>query len=155
VIDDDRLTAVDDPDRSVEIAELGRQHFPQLTLVARARNVQHYYRLYELGVRLIERETFDSALMSARSALETLGWEPHHARNLALRFRRHNIEQLRIMAPHHADEAKLIAAAKQGRQQLETLFALEREQARERQARAGWSGSEESLGLEPEGTPAP
>jgi glutathione-regulated potassium-efflux system ancillary protein KefC len=149
------VIAVDDPDRSVEIAEMARDNFPQLTIVARARNVQHYYRLHELGVRLIERETFDSALMSARSALETLGWEPHQARNLALRFRRHNVEQLRAMAPHHADEARLIAAAKQGRQQLEALFALEREQARERQARAGWSGAEESLSLEPEATPNP
>jgi glutathione-regulated potassium-efflux system ancillary protein KefC len=149
------VIAVDDPDRSVEIAEMARDNFPQLTIVARARNVQHYYRLHELGVRLIERETFDSALMSARSALETLGWEPHQARNLALRFRRHNVEQLRAMAPHHADEARLIAAAKQGRQQLEALFALEREQARERQARAGWSGAEESLSLETEATPNP
>ena len=149
------VIAVDDPDRSVEIAGMARQNFPQLTIVARARNVQHYYRLHELGVRLIERETFDSALMSARSALETLGWEPHQARNLALRFRRHNVEQLQAMAPHHADEAKLIAAAKQGRQQLEALFALEREQARERQARAGWSGAEESLSLEPQAAPNP
>ena len=47
------------------------------------------------------------------------------------------------MAPHRADEAKLIAAARQGRQQLEELFALEREQAAERQGRAGWSGSAE------------
>ena len=43
---------------------------------------------------MIERETLDSALMSARSVLETLGWQPHQARNLALRFRRHNIAQL-------------------------------------------------------------
>jgi len=149
------VIAVDDPDRSVEIAAMARENFPQLTMVARARNVQHYYRLHELGVRLIERETFDSALMSARSALETLGWEPHQARNLALRFRRHNVEQLRAMAPHHADEAQLIAAAKRGRQQLEALFALEREQARERQARAGWSGTDESLSLKAEATPNP
>jgi glutathione-regulated potassium-efflux system ancillary protein KefC len=149
------VIAVDDPDRSVEIAEMARDNFPQLAIVARARNVQHYYRLHELGLRLIERETFDSALMSARSALETLGWEPHQARNLALRFRRHNVEQLRAMAPHHADEAQLIAAAKRGRQQLEALFALEREQARERQARTGWSGTEESLSLEAEATPNP
>ncbi len=107
-----------------------------LTIVARARNVTHYYQLYELGIRLIERETLDSALMSARSTLETLGWEPHQARTLALRFRRHNVEQLQAMAPHRKDEAKLIAAAKQGRQQLEELFALEREQAQRRQARS-------------------
>ena len=71
-----------------------REHFPQLTIVARARNVQHYYELRELGVTLIERETLDSALMSARSVLELLGWEPHQARTLALRFRRHNVAQL-------------------------------------------------------------
>jgi glutathione-regulated potassium-efflux system ancillary protein KefC len=144
------VLAIDDVDRSVEVARMARQGFPQLTIVARARNVQHYYELWELGVRLIERETLDSALMSARSALETLGWQPHQARNLALRFRRHNVEQLRAMAPHRQDEAKLIAAAKQGRRQLEELFALEREQARQRQARAGWSGAAaESLSLEP------
>jgi len=144
------VLAIDDVDRSVEVAEMVRQNFPQLTIVARARNVQHYYRLHELGVRLIERETLDSALMSARSALETLGWQPHQARTLAMRFRRYNVEQLEAMAPHRHDEAKLIAAAKQGRQQLEELFALERAEARERHARAGWSGSTDALDLERE-----
>jgi glutathione-regulated potassium-efflux system ancillary protein KefC len=81
--------------------------------------------------------------MSARSVLEQLGWQPHQARNLALRFRRHNVDQLAAMAPHRRDEARLIAAAKQGRQQLEELFALERQQAAERQSRAGWSGGAE------------
>jgi glutathione-regulated potassium-efflux system ancillary protein KefC len=147
------VLAIDDVDRSVDVATMVRQNFPQLTIVARARNVTHYYQLYELGIRMIERETLDSALMSARSTLETLGWEPHQARNLALRFRRHNVAQLQAMAPHRQDEAKLIAAAKQGRQQLEELFALEREQAQLRQARSGWAGSAESLSLERETEP--
>ena len=134
------VLAIDDVDQSVEVARMVREHFPSLQIVARARNVQHYFRLRELGVTLIERETLDSALMSARSALELLGWEPHHARTLALRFRRHNVEQLEATLPHWKDQAKLIAAAKQGRQQLEELFAQERAAAREHQARAGWSG---------------
>jgi glutathione-regulated potassium-efflux system ancillary protein KefC len=149
------VLAIDDVDRSVDVATMVRQNFPHLTIVARARNVTHYYQLYELGIRLIERETLDSALMSARSTLETLGWEPHQARTLALRFRRHNVEQLQAMAPHRKDEAKLIAAAKQGRQQLEELFALEREQAQRRQERAGWSGTSESLALERERATTP
>ena len=33
-----------------------------------------------LGVTLVERETLDSALMSARSVLEAMGWERHTAR---------------------------------------------------------------------------
>ena len=133
------VLAIDDIEQSIECAKMVRENFPALTIVARARNVQHYYQLHELGVTLIERETLDSALMTARSALEQLGWQPHQARNLALRFRRHNVAQLAAIAPHRKDEARLIAAAKQGRQQLEELFAIERQQAAERQARAGWS----------------
>jgi len=132
------VLAIDDVEKSVEAATMIRENFPDATIVARARNVQHLYELHELGVRLIERETLDSALMSARSVLEELGWERHQARNLALRFRRHNIAQVTKMAPHRKDEAKLIAAAKQGRQQLEEQFAQEREEALKRQSRAGW-----------------
>ena len=135
------VLAIDDIEQSVEVAKIVKEHFPNLQIVARARNVTHYYKLRELGVTLIERETFDSALMSARSVLELVGWEKHAARNKALHFRRHNIEQLEIMAPHLADEKKFIALAKQGRQQLEELWAREREEqaAQRARARAGWS----------------
>ncbi len=133
------VLAIDDVERSVETAKMVRENFPGLTIVARARNVRHYFKLLDLGVTLIERETLDSALMSARSVLEQLGWERHEARTLAMRFRRHNVEQLAKAAPHLKDEAKLIAVAKQARQQLEGLFAQERDEALKRQAISGWS----------------
>jgi glutathione-regulated potassium-efflux system ancillary protein KefC len=44
------------------------------------------------------------------------------------------------MAPHLGDEQKLIAVAKQGRQQLETMWAQERDQQAERRNRQGWHG---------------
>jgi glutathione-regulated potassium-efflux system ancillary protein KefC len=134
------VIAIDDIGQSVEIAELAREHFPQLTVVARARNVQHYYQLHEAGVRHIERETFDAALMSARSVLELNGMEPHAARRQAMRFRRHNIEVLDRMVPLQGDEGALIAAAKLGRQQFEQLMAAEREteEAQRQAQRGGW-----------------
>ncbi|HEX6706983.1 MAG TPA: glutathione-regulated potassium-efflux system protein KefC [Albitalea sp.] len=128
------VLAIDDVDQSIAVAKMARDNFPQLTVVARARNVRHFYALRAAGVDLIERETLDSALMSGRSVLERLGWEPHRARTLALRFRRHNIAQVNAMAPHWKDEAKLFTAAKQGRQQLEEQFAQEREEALRLQA---------------------
>lgn len=126
------VLAIDDVEQSVEVARLVREHFPSLTIVARARNVGHYYRLAALGVTLIERETLDAALMSARSVLEQMGWERHAARNQALRFRRHSIELIQQMAPHSGDEKRLIALAKQGRQQLEAQWAQERAQRLQR-----------------------
>ena len=133
------VVAIDDVEQSLKVVDMAREHFPHLTIVARARNVTHYYGLRERGVTLIERETLDSALMSARSVLELLGWERHQARNLALRFRKHSIELLEEMALHRQDEAQLIAVAKQGRQQLEQLWAKEREEAQARRRRTGWS----------------
>ena len=138
------VLAIDDVAQSVKVAELVREHFPQITIVARARNVTHYQQLRDHGVTLIERETLDSALMSARSVLELSGFEPHQARTLAMRFRRHSVAQLDVLRAHRKDEAKLIAASKQGRQQLEDLFAQERDAARRRLARAGWSDDDTS-----------
>ncbi len=132
------VLAIDDVGQSLKVAALVREHFPDLAIVARARNVQHYFRLRELGVTMIERETLDASLMSARSVLGLLGWQPHHARTLAMRFRRHTIRQLEEMLPHAKDEARFVAMAKAGRQQLEELFAQERQNARRNQ-REGWS----------------
>jgi glutathione-regulated potassium-efflux system ancillary protein KefC len=121
------VLAIDDVEQSVACARLVREHFPALPIVARARNVTHYYRLLQLGVTMIERETLDSALLSARSVLQILGMDALSAQASAERFRAHTIELIQQMAPHFGDEAKLIALAKLGRQQFEAMWAQERE----------------------------
>jgi len=137
------VVAIDDVEQSLALVDMAREHFPNLALVARARNVQHWYQLRDRGVQRIERETFDSALMSARSVLEAMGFERHQARNLALRFRRHNLEQLEESAPHFKDESKLIALSKIGRQQMEQFMADERQRKDGRVRTEGWSSSRE------------
>jgi glutathione-regulated potassium-efflux system ancillary protein KefC len=76
--------------------------------------------------------------MSGRTVLELMGWQPHAARNQALRFRRHSIELLEQMAPHQGDEKKLISIAKQGRQQLEEVWSRERTERTAQAGRGGW-----------------
>ena len=132
------VLAIDDVEQNLKVAKLVREHFPQLAIVARARNVQHYLRLRELGVTLVERETLDSSLMSARSVLGLLGWEPHHARTLAMRFRRHTIRQLEAMLPHLKDEARFIAMASRGGNNSKTSS---RRNARARSAPATKAGA--------------
>jgi glutathione-regulated potassium-efflux system ancillary protein KefC len=133
------VLAIDDVAQSVAVAALAREHFPQLTVVARARNVTHYAQLRALGITWIERETLDSSLMSARRVLELMGWQPHTARNQALRFRQHTIDMLEQMAPHLGDQRQLIAVAKQGRQQLEQMWARERAEQSAARNRQGWN----------------
>ncbi len=132
------VLAIDDVEQSLECAKLVLAHFPHCQLVARARNAAHYAKLRALGVQHVERETLDSSLMSGRSVLELMGWLPHHARTQAQRFRRHSIDLLEELAPHMADQKRIISMSKQGRQQLEETWAREREQAAQQHARRGW-----------------
>ena len=55
------VLAVDDVDDSLKAAELVRHHFPDVTIVARARDRFHAYKLHALGVDQVIRETFESA----------------------------------------------------------------------------------------------
>jgi glutathione-regulated potassium-efflux system ancillary protein KefC len=137
------IVAIDDVEQSLKVVDLAQAHFPQLKLVVRARNAQHWYELNKRGVMRIERETFDAALMSGRSVLELVGFEPHQARTLAMKFRHHNIALLHELAPHYGDQARLIAAAKAGRQQLEDMFAQERVHQAGLPGGKGWHAEDE------------
>src|SRR5512133_450858 len=132
------VIAVDDTGQSLKIVDLAREHFPQLALVARARDVTHWNELRDRGVMHVERELFESSLRSGRTVLEVLGFTPHEARSQAMRFRRHNLQLFEQMYPHHKDRAKVIAVVKQGRRQLEEQMAQERA---EREARRGKEGT--------------
>ena len=122
------VVAVDDRDTSLAIVDLARQHFPQLQLVARAVDVGHWNALRDRGVTLIDRELFESSLASARKVLEAVGHTAFEARELAMRFRRHNLGMLELQFPHHADVERQISVARQGREQLEAQLAQEREE---------------------------
>ena len=128
------VIAVDDTEQSLAIVDLAREHFPQLELVARARDVTHWSELRDRGVTRVERELFESSLRSARTVLEVLGYAPHEARSHAMRFRRYNIALFEQMYPHHRDRAKVIAVIKRGRQQLQEQMAQERAEAQARRA---------------------
>ena len=122
------VLAVDGVEQSLKIVDLVKEHFPQLQIVARARDVTHWNALRDRGVMRVERELFESSLRSARSVLELLGQPPHEARRSAVRFRQHNLELFEQMYPHRKDREKVIAVARQGRLQLEAQMAQERAQ---------------------------
>jgi glutathione-regulated potassium-efflux system ancillary protein KefC len=131
------VVAVDDVVQSIKLVEMVKAHFPQLDIVARARDVTHWNQLRDLGVLRVEREVFESSLRSARSVLELMGQPPHEVKQIAQRFRQHNLALFEQLYPHHKDRAKVIAVAKQGRAQLEEQMARERELMARPQTAAG------------------
>ena len=95
-------------------------------LVARARDVTHWNQLRDRNVTLIQREMFESSLLSARSVLELLGHSPEVAGAIVQRFRQHNLALFEQLHPYYKDTAKMISVVKQGRLQLEEQIAKER-----------------------------
>jgi glutathione-regulated potassium-efflux system ancillary protein KefC len=133
------IVAIDDVQDSLALVDRVRAEFPHLQLVVRARNVRHWLELTERGVTAIERETFEGSLRSGRQALEALGVAPFEAREIADRFRRQNLATLRAMQPHFRDQAKVVAIAKSGREELEENLRRDREAlAQSQHGREGW-----------------
>jgi monovalent cation:proton antiporter-2 (CPA2) family protein len=116
------VLAIDDVEASVKTAELVRRHYPHLKIYARARNRVHAYRLMDVGVDRLIRETFLSSLELARDVLVGLGFAKSEADAAVQTFRRHDEQLLVQQHKVHEDEAQLLAAAKQGAAELERLF---------------------------------
>jgi glutathione-regulated potassium-efflux system ancillary protein KefC len=124
------VNAIDEPETSMRLVEAVQEHFPRLKITARARDVGHYYRLRSRGVEVVERETFESALLLGRRTLEALGVGAYEARETADRFRRTNVRAMEQIFPHWEDENRRIAMAISARQELERQFARDRDDLR-------------------------
>jgi glutathione-regulated potassium-efflux system protein KefB len=76
----------------------------------------------DIGVDRLIRETLLSSLELARDVLIALGHSEGDANEAIRRFREHDEDQLQRQHKIYHDEAQLIAAAKQGAEELERLF---------------------------------
>ncbi|HLQ85034.1 MAG TPA: monovalent cation:proton antiporter-2 (CPA2) family protein [Salinisphaeraceae bacterium] len=88
------VLAIDSVDASLRCARLVRRHFPQLPIVARARNRQHAYALMELGISAIHRETFMTSMAMAGDALKELGVQEDDIAQTMRAFRTRDQERL-------------------------------------------------------------
>lgn len=130
------VVAIDDGDEALRLIDLAQKQFPHLKIYARARNVQHAYKLMDREIAGWERETFESSLRLGTEVLKGLGWPAHPAWRAANRFRDHNLTMLSELRGLRDNQADLVARAKQARTDLEKMF--EREKSRLDGLQSGW-----------------
>ena len=116
------VIAIDGIDDSLKLAAAIRHEYPDLMILARARNITHYYQLMDLGVTIIERETFESALMMGRKVMEQLGFGAYLARQAAMRFREHNLQSVNAVYPYYKDREQYVSLAKRANEELHAMF---------------------------------
>ncbi len=121
------VLAIDDVEASLRTAELVRKHFPQVQVVARARNRFHAGRLMGLGIERQIRESLPSSLEMARWTLELLHEPPALVDQMITRFARHDADVLARQQAIAHDEGKLIQSSKEAQDELAQILEEARE----------------------------
>ncbi|RLA28703.1 MAG: glutathione-regulated potassium-efflux system protein KefB [Gammaproteobacteria bacterium] len=116
------VLAIDDIEASMKTAETVRRHFPNLTIIARARNRRHEYHLMDLGIEHIFRETLLSSLAMSEQVLTDLGHEKSVARHITETFRDRDARLVREQHAVQHDEEKLVQSARETANELESLL---------------------------------
>ncbi|EKR72105.1 monovalent cation:proton antiporter-2 (CPA2) family protein [Leptospira noguchii] len=122
------ILAIQDIDISVKVAELIKKNFPNLTIIARARNREHVFKLMELGIQVIRRDTFASALELAGETLSQLGFMDSEVEKKVKKFRAHDELTLKGQFQIRGNEKEFIQFSKNSMRQLEDAFEADRQE---------------------------
>jgi glutathione-regulated potassium-efflux system ancillary protein KefC len=159
-IEDARMVviAVAGGDRIVSIATQIRHYYPGILIAARAVDRSHAHDLMALGVSVIERETFRSALRLGEKALIALGHSEQAAARVAGAFRQHDERMLRDSYDVRHDRDAYIGFVRRSTEMLDAVMKADREspleveaevedelqEARQRAAHPAARGSEDA-----------
>ncbi len=122
------ILAIDDVEASLRTAEIVRERFPHLKVFARARNRDHTFKLMELGITNIWRETFYSSLDMSRAIFKELGHSEEKIEKTFKLFVEHDQKMLSEQFKVYKDESQLITQSKLGTQQLTDVLRADENQ---------------------------
>jgi voltage-gated potassium channel Kch len=123
------VLAIDDFEASMRTLKVVRDNFPNLHIVARARNRQHAYALLGEGVTNVIRENFLGSVEMSRITLEELGLTGIAARRTAQTFAEYDEQQVRKTYPLRNDVKALMASAKAYSTELESILKADEREA--------------------------
>ena len=123
------ILAIDDVEDSMNVARHLRLNYPNLKLLARARDRYHVHLLRDLGVEHIWRETYLSSLGMAYRALRELGISDEQAYNNIEIFRDYDEKLLIQQQSIYTDEQKVFETHRNALAELEHLFESDAQQA--------------------------
>lgn len=114
---------------SLEIIETVKRHFPNLKIVARARDRYHAHKLMDLGVSNVVRETYFSGLRMAEDSLKALGHPPERAKRDVGLFRDYDEQLLQDQRAITDDEKAMIQSTRNAADELASLLEADRKRA--------------------------
>lgn len=128
------VVAVDDRESCLTIVRHARRVRPDLHIIARARDMWHFYELRRAGASDVVRELLHSSLRAGRCVLENAGYSEAEALRLSEAYYRHDVAALVELErywvpgqPAHLNKA-FVARSQQLAQDLGVALSAELEQ---------------------------
>jgi glutathione-regulated potassium-efflux system ancillary protein KefC len=129
------VIALDEREAISRLARVARQNFPRLRIISRVRDMRHMFELRDLGVEMIERETWLSALSLGETALAVVTQDPERARRATQAFEEHDhVVQAKLYAVHKSQPGAHVIVSNELRDQFKRTLAEDQEEVRSRLA---------------------
>ncbi|WBV55864.1 monovalent cation:proton antiporter-2 (CPA2) family protein [Chryseobacterium daecheongense] len=119
------VLCLDDPNDNMFIADLVREHYPDVKIFVRAKNRIDAYSYLNKGVDKIYRETLGTAVDMAIDVLHETGMRKYAARRLGQRFMAIDKASIRRLAKIKEEDELLLFTTKELLQREEELLAFD------------------------------
>jgi monovalent cation:proton antiporter-2 (CPA2) family protein len=116
------VLAINNIEASLKIVSILQEYYPKVPIYARAHNRLHCYKLMDMGVKVLYRDTFYSSLKLSEAILKGLGFPPDVAEQTVNMFRDHDEALLKRQHAIYQDESALIESVNKSRAELQELF---------------------------------
>jgi len=117
------IAAIDPPEINQELIAIARKNFPNLHIMARAKNRMDAYELIDMGLSDIYRESLHTSVKLAVDVLGKLGQRSYTATRQGQKFMQYDEDALRDMARHRHDMKKYVLKARETFKLQEELLA--------------------------------
>ncbi len=122
------IMAIDDKEKALETTKYLRRTYPKLQILSRAVDLKHLYQYYNLNIKDVKVEVFDSAIELGVLAMRKLGYSNYQSYRAAMTFKKHNEEILSDLYLHwKEDKKKYIREAQRYSKQLFEMLEAEKE----------------------------
>jgi len=98
------IAAIDSPEINMDLIKKTREHFPNLSIMVRARNRTDAYELIDAGVQNIYRESLETSVRIGVDVLVKLGFRRYSATRAGQNFVKYDEAALSKLAAHRHDQ---------------------------------------------------
>ncbi len=107
------IVSTNDIEISRKLIALVKKHYPNILIVANAKDMDSTYELMDMEVDKVREETFGTALRMGQDILTLMGVDPYEAYRLMRIFRKHNDEMISELYQKHKEDLESYISAYQ------------------------------------------